>query len=143
MTKQLFFEDVDVGTEIPLLVKRPTSQQLVKWAGASEDFYQIHYDKDFALKKDLPGTIIHGRLKAAFMGQLITDWIGERGVLKRFSCLYRGMDLPEVDLTCRGKVKAKYTEGGQNFIECDLVIENANGEKTTTGSAIATLPSRQ
>ncbi len=49
MAKQLFWEDVEEGTEITTLEKQPTTQQLVRWAGASGDFYQIHYDKDFAL----------------------------------------------------------------------------------------------
>ncbi|MBI4301309.1 MAG: dehydratase, partial [Chloroflexi bacterium] len=46
MARQLYYEDVEVGMEMPPLVKRPNSQTLVKWAGASGDFYQIHYDKD-------------------------------------------------------------------------------------------------
>ncbi len=51
MGKQVFYEDVEVGMEIPPLVKTPSTRQLVMWAGASGDYYEIHYDKDFALKK--------------------------------------------------------------------------------------------
>ena len=76
-SKQIYFEDVEAGYEVPTLEKDPTSQQLVKYAGASGDFYQIHYDKDFALKNKLPGTILHGALKNAFLGQLMTDFAGE------------------------------------------------------------------
>jgi acyl dehydratase len=47
MPDQVFWDDVSEGTEIPPLVKHPTTQQLVKYAGASGDYYQIHYDKDF------------------------------------------------------------------------------------------------
>ena len=49
MSEQIFFDDVEVGAEIGPLEKHPTTQQLVKYAGASGDFYQIHYDKDFPL----------------------------------------------------------------------------------------------
>ena len=66
MAKQIYFEDVEVGTEIGPLEKNPTTQQLVKYAGASGDFYQIHYDKDFALANKLPGVILHGALKNGF-----------------------------------------------------------------------------
>ena len=62
------------------------------WAAGSGDFYQIHYDKDFAQGTGLKGLIVHGALKNAFLGQLLHDWIGEKGQLRRFGCSYRGMD---------------------------------------------------
>ncbi|MFC1967827.1 MaoC/PaaZ C-terminal domain-containing protein [Chloroflexota bacterium] len=142
MSKQLFYEDVGVGTEVTPLVKHPTTQQLVKWAGASEDFYQIHYDKDFAQANGLPGVIVHGRLKAAFLGQLVVDWIGEQGVLKELSCTYRAMDVPGEDLTCKGKVTKKYVENDEHCVACEIWVENAKGEKTTQGMAVARLPSK-
>ena len=142
MAKQIFYEDVEVGMEIPTLVKRPSTRQLVMWAGASGDYYEIHYDKDFALEKGLPGVIVHGKLKASFLGQLMTDWIGEEGSLKKLTCSYRGMDVPSDTLTCKGKVTKKYEEGGEHCVECDIWVENSKGEKTTLGTAVVTLPSK-
>ena len=48
MAEQLHFEDVGEGMELPILEKNPTTQQLVMYAGASGDFYPIHYDQEFA-----------------------------------------------------------------------------------------------
>ena len=142
MAKQFYFEDVEVGSEVPPLEKEPTTQQLVKYAGASGDFYQIHYDKDFALKNNLPGVIIHGALKNAFLGQLMTDFAGGHGWLRKLSVQYRGMDVPGVKLMARGKVTRKWIEGDHHLVECEIWIENAKGEKTTPGSATVILPSR-
>ena len=142
MKKELFWEDVDVGTEIPPLVKNPTTQQLVKWAGASGDFYQIHYDKDFALGNNLPGVIIHGALKSAWLGQLLGDWIGENGTLRKYGCSYRGMDVPVDTITCKGVVTKKYMDGDDHYVECDIWLENAKGKKTTPGTGLVVLPSR-
>jgi len=143
MTKQIYFEDVEIGSEIPPLEKDPTTQQLVKYAGASGDFYQIHYDKDFALANKLPGVILHGALKNGFLGQLMTDFAGEYGWLQKLSVQYRGMDQPGSKITARGKVVKKLVEGRRHLIECDIWLENAKGEKTTPGSAIVVLPSRE
>jgi acyl dehydratase len=141
-SRQFYFEDVEVGSEIPALEKEPTTQQLVKYAGASGDFYQIHYDKDFALKNNLPGVIIHGALKNAFLGQLMTDFIGELGWLRKLSVQYRGMDQPGTKVVCKGRVTRKYVEGGNHLVECEIWLENSQGEKTTPGSATVVLPSR-
>jgi len=141
MTEQVYYEDVIEGSEIPFLVKEPTTRQLVMWAGASGDYYQIHYDKDFAQSKGLPGVIVHGQLVACFLGQLITDWMGE-GNLRKLTCNYRGMNFPGETITCRGKVNKKYIEDGEHYIECSIWAENAKGERTVTGRAIVIMPAR-
>jgi len=140
--KQNYYEDVEVGTTIGPLEKDPTTQQLVKYAGASGDFYQIHYDKDFALKNNLPGVILHGALKNAFLGQLMTDFAGELGWLRKLSVQYRGMNQPGSKVVCKGRVSKKYVENGDHLVECEIWLENAKGEKTTPGSATVILPAR-
>jgi acyl dehydratase len=141
-SQQIFYEDVEVGAAIGPLEKDPTTQQLVKYAGASGDFYQIHYDKDFALKNNLPGVILHGALKNAFLGQLMTDFAGELGWLRKLSVQYRGMDQPGTKVICKGRVAKKYIDGGNHMVDCEIWLENAKGEKTTPGSATVILPSR-
>jgi acyl dehydratase len=142
MGKELYYEDVAVGTEIPPLVKHPTTQQLVRWAGASEDYYQLHYDKDFALSQGLPGVIVHGKLKYAFLVQMLCDWSGDGEALKKLSVSYRGVDFPGQELVCKGKVTGKYVEGEEHCIECEVWTENPKGERTTLGTGIVVLPSK-
>ena len=142
MPEQLYYEDVVVDAEITPLVKQPTTRQLVMWAGASGDYNPIHYDKDFAQSQGLPGVIVHGALVASFLCQLITDWIGEQGVISKFSCSYRGMNFPGEALTCRGKVTNKYVADDKHYVECESWVENSKGEKTVTGKVVVTLPSR-
>ena len=143
MAEQVFWEDVTEGMELPPMVKEPTTRQLVQYAGASGDFYEIHYDKDFAIGNKLDGPILHGALKSAFLGQLVTDWMGPRGSLKRLQCQYRGMDAPGQSITARGSVTRKYEEGGQRLVDCLIWLENAEGQNTTPGNATVILPSRQ
>ena len=142
MTKQRYYEDIAVGNEIPSLVKHPTTRQLVMWAGASTDFYEIHYDKDFAQGNGLPGVIVHGQLSCGFLGQLITDWIGEEGSIKKLTCSYKGMNFPGEALACKGKVTKKYIEDGEHYVASDIWVENPEGERTVLGIAVVTLPAR-
>jgi hydroxyacyl-ACP dehydratase HTD2-like protein with hotdog domain len=142
MAEQVYYEDIEVGSELPALVKYPATMQLVKYAGASGDFYQIHYDKDFALANGLPGVIVHGWLALAFLGQMLTDWLGGGGTLVRLNSSYRGMNLVHEDIICNGKVTKKYVEDGKNCARVEIWAENPQGEKTVTGAAVVTLPSR-
>ena len=122
---------VSVGQEIPELVKHPTTRQLVQYAGAQGDFYEIHYDQDFARSVGLPGVILHGLLKAAFLGQLVTDWLGESGTLKTFEVSYRGIDVPGKPYRCRGRI----TKVDGHDVELEVWGEDESGARTTTGTA--------
>ena len=137
---QISFEDIREGMELPTLEKRPPTRQLVMYAGASGDYYEVHYDQRFAHSRGLPNVIVHGALKSAFLCQLLTDWIGEHGTLRRLSVQYRGMDMPGEPLYCRGVVTRKYVERGEHLVECHIWTENNSGEKTTRGTALVALP---
>ncbi len=153
MSKQLYWEDIEVDGEVTPLAKIATSQMLVRWAGASGDFNPLHYDNSFAEAQGVGTPIVHGALKRQWLVQLMTDWMGDQGTLRKFSCQYRAMDYPrsmatmtaagEGDTwTCKGKVTAKSVEDGQHLVACDIWLEKGDGERTTRGTATVALPSR-
>ena len=139
MSTQPYLDDATEGTQLPALVKEPTTRQLVMYAGASGDFYEIHYDKGFANEQGLPGVILHGALKSAYLGQLVTGWAGGEGRLLSLSVRYREMDVPGDVLTCGGTVVERDEAAGS--VRCDIWIENGKGVRTTTGEAVIALPS--
>jgi len=142
MAEQVYYEDVEVGNELPTLIKHPTPRQLVMWAGVSGDFYEIHYDADFASSKGLPGIIVQGDLTVSFLTQLVTDWMGEWGTFKKLHTSNRGMLFPNEDVICQGKVSKKYIENDEHYVECEVWAENSKGEKCTSGTVSVTLPCR-
>ncbi|HEV8641715.1 MAG TPA: MaoC/PaaZ C-terminal domain-containing protein, partial [Methylomirabilota bacterium] len=77
---KVYFEDVQVGDEIPPLVKGPIQQiQLTRYAGASGDFNPIHYRDDIAQSVGLPGVLAHGMLTMGLAVQPVVDWVGDPG----------------------------------------------------------------
>lgn len=138
---QIYYENVREGMSLPILQKLPTVRQLVMYAGASGDYCEIHYDHQFAQSAGLPTVIVHGALKNAFLGQLLTDWIGNDGSIKKMSVQYRDMDGTNSPIYCKGIVTKKYTKGSEYLVECAIWTEKITGEKTTLGTALLSLPS--
>jgi acyl dehydratase len=139
---QVHFDDVKEGQDIPTLEKTPTARTLVQWAGASGDFFELHYDKDFAKSMGYPNVLVHGRLEAAYLTQLLTDWAGEKGLVKKMSVQYRGNAFPGQKLLCKGKVTKKYQKDGENLVELEIFVENPEGQRITPGTAIVALPKK-
>jgi acyl dehydratase len=138
--RQLYYEDVVVGGEIMPLIKRPTTRQLVMYAGASGDYNPIHYDKDYAVERGLSGVVVHGQLAGCFLGQMLTDWMGDEGRLRKLTLSYKGMNFPDDTLTCRGIINKKDMKDGQYLVTANIWIEKEYGEKTLTGMAVVALP---
>jgi acyl dehydratase len=155
MKKQIFWEDVNAGQEIPSLTKVASTMTLVKWAGAFGDFNPLHFDNDFAVNfMKTPGVIIHGTLKRQMLIQMLTDWMGDEGWLKSIQTQFRAMDYPRHmktlmgpedgdTLVCKGKVTGKSQKDGEHLVECEIWLENSKGEVTTSGTATMMLPAKQ
>ena len=143
MPDQPYFEDLSEGQEITALTQHCDSQRLVYWAAGSGDFYQIHYDKDFAQATGLPDRIVHGALKHALLGRMLHEWAGEQGRVRRVACQYRGMDMVDRDVVCKGRVTALRQENGDNLVDLEIWTEDPDGKQTTPGAATVSLPSRK
>ena len=112
-----------------------TLRTLVQYAGASGDFYEMHYDLPFAQERGHAELSVHGLLKAAWLGRLVDEWFRGRGRLESFEVTYRGMDFRDQAVTCGAEVVRR--DGGT--LELDLWTRNQAGETTTSGSAVVTL----
>ncbi len=138
-----YFEDVVEGEQLPPLPKRPSLKHLVMYAGASGNFLEYHYDPEVARALGMPGLILHGNLKVAYLGQIVTDWIGAHGVILKLSAQLRGMDRLGDVCMIQGRVTRLFTQDGRGQAELDLWGEAPGGRKTMTGSAVVALPCRK
>jgi acyl dehydratase len=123
---------VRAGDEIGPLKVTPDRLLTVRYAGASGDFNPIHVDEEFARQVGLPGRILHGLYSMAQVARAHTEAAGGPQALKRLSVQFRGMGLPEHELTVTGTVR-EVTDGVaivETRCEQDgkLIIRNAEAE---------------
>ncbi len=142
--EQIFFDDIEVGNEIPPLTKGPYSlMTMAKFAAMNGDFYPGHYDNKWAIEMDrLPAAIVHGMQVTTYLSQLLTDWIGPNGALKKFATQVRAQTFVGDTLTMKGEVTKKYTKDSENYLECKVWGKKQDGTVVIQGSATVTLPSR-
>jgi len=98
------------GDEIGPHAVTPDKYLTVRYAGASGDFNPIHIDEEFAQQVGLPGRILHGLYSMAQVAHAVTEAAGGPQALRRLSVQFRGMGLPEHELTVTGSVR-EVTDG--------------------------------
>jgi acyl dehydratase len=121
------------GQDIAELKVTPDRYLTVRYAGASGDFNPIHIDEEFARQVGLPGRILHGLWTMAQVARSATDAGGGPGSLRRLAVQFRGMGLPEHELTVRAAV-AEVREDGSAILHLvaeqdgKAIIRNAEAE---------------
>ena len=97
--------ELSEGANLPDLKVTPDRYLTVRYAGASGDFNPIHIDEDFAKQVGLPGRILHGLYTMAQVARAQTEAGGGPESLKRLAVQFRGMGLPEQEITVSGTVR--------------------------------------
>ncbi|MHB8781010.1 MAG: MaoC/PaaZ C-terminal domain-containing protein [Candidatus Geothermincolia bacterium] len=123
--RELQFSEVRVGQEIPPFHHTFDKMDAIIYAGASGDFNPIHVDPEVAKMAGHPNVIAHGLFNMALLGKTITDWIGDPGNLKKFSCQFRGRVLPGDTVTFKGVVRS--LDEAERLAVLDIWAENQEG----------------
>ena len=131
----LSYDAFQEGDALPELTKAPGVTQLVKYAAGGGDFNPLHHDFAFPQSKALGSIIVHGRFKYASLGELVSNWLDHGGRIVKIGCQYRGMDMPDNEMTLGGTVTRKYEEGGEKRADVEIWVKNAEGKVTTPGTA--------
>lgn len=113
----------NVGDKIEELKVTPDKYLPHRYAGASGDFNPIHIDKEFATAVGLASNILHGLWSMSQVQRAAIDAAGgDPTKLKKLTAQFRGMGMPEQEITVTGEVTA--VEGGETTIS----LEAAQGE---------------
>jgi acyl dehydratase len=76
--------DVEVGLALPGQTFEISRADLVRYAGASGDLNQIHWSDRFANEVGLPGVIAHGMFTMATAVRVVSDWLGDPGLVLEY-----------------------------------------------------------
>jgi acyl dehydratase len=134
--RQLYFEAVKVGDELPPLVKPPIDRvQVARYAGAALDWNPLSVDEQHARNAGFPGALVPAMVSMGFLGELVVDWV--RGArLKKFQARFVKIVWPGDVLTVRGRVvDRRFEAGGRYVVDIEVWAENQRGELVVRGLA--------
>ena len=120
---------LEVGQVIGTTEFLLTRDSLVRYAGASGDFNQIHYRDDVAAAVGLPGVLAHGMLTMGAAVQVAVDWAGNAGAIVDYQVRFtKPVVVDPVNgavLVVTGKVGEIDAENKVARIDLEAVFEDA------------------
>jgi hydroxyacyl-ACP dehydratase HTD2-like protein with hotdog domain len=143
MTDQIYFDDVKEGEEIRPLKKDVTSLNIFMYLATIWLLDRIHFDYPYATeRRGLPNVVAPGNMAIDYYAQLLTDWAGREGELRKLSTQYRSFMVPGNKLECGGKIVNKYIDKGKGYVELELWMTNEEGTNCAPGKGVVELPLR-
>lgn len=134
------FQQVQEGQELPAFQRVTDFMSWNRYAAVNDEFVYIHMDDEAGKKVGQKGAFGMGNLQVSYLHDLMRQWIGDDGWIKKFSCQFRGMNFKNDTVTAHGKVLKKYEEKGEKLVDLELWTENQKGEKLCPAKATVALP---
>lgn len=135
-TAPVRWREVAQGSAIPMLVVRPSHQQLFMFSAATWNRHHVHYSKDAAQAEGLPDVVTHRALLGNFLARMLGDWLGEAGRVRTIAWRVVRSAPVGVSLTCRGRVETTAVHEEVMEIHCALEIADGDGLVVATGTSV-------
>jgi acyl dehydratase len=126
-------------SELPTFVRTTGLQHWNRYAAVNDEFIDIHMDDDAAKAIGMPGVFGMGNLRIAYLHNLLSGWLGDRGDIAEFRCEFRGLNFKGDTLTCTATETGQREEDGLSLVDLALGVANQDGTDTCPGSATVVL----
>ena len=143
MPINVYFEDVNVGDELPAWSRTTDFMSWNRYAAVNDEFVYIHMDDEAgraALNER--GAFGMGNLRYTYLLNALRDWIGDEADIREVGIQFRAINQKNDVLTVVGKVTDKKVEDGENRVYLDINVANQDGATTAPGHAIVVLPNK-
>ena len=142
MARNVYFEDVEVGQEIPAFERRTDFMNWNRYAAVNDEFVFVHMDDEVGRAAGQGAAFGMGNLRWAYVVNALQDWIGDESEIRELSMQFRAINHKHDVLTARGVVSGKAVEDGEHRVTLDINVINQDGAETAPGAAVVVLPSR-
>lgn len=94
----------EVGQVLEPIERRQALTDMVAYAGATWDFYGLHFDPDFVERAGVPGPVVDGQLFGALFVELLQDSLGPQSFVRELTFSFRNLMFAGETVRCEGTV---------------------------------------
>lgn len=144
MVNKVYFEDVNVGDNIPAWTRQTDFMHWNRFAAVNDEFVYIHMDDEAGRDGgNKQGAFGMGNLRWAYLHNMLREWVGDEAEVREMGVQFRAVNQKHDILTCTGVITEKKVDGNDHLVRLDINVMNQDGKGTTPGYAVVALPSRK
>jgi hypothetical protein len=141
--RDVFWEEVVEGAELPTLVMPITVTRCVFMASASRDFAPQHHNRDYAQDRaNAPDMFLGTHFNIGMLSRFVTEWGGPLSTVRRINLSMRRSICAGEDMIINGQVVRKYEQDLEHLVDIDIHVATQNGPAYEASATLA-LPSRE
>lgn len=122
--------------------RHPADSYVNPETGAQDSAARGHAESEMAREVGMPGGYDVGPQRISWMGQLMTNWMGDAGFLRKLSASIRRPNIFGDVSWCKARIADKRVEDGAHVVDLELQVDNQLGETTAKGAAVVELRAR-
>lgn len=137
-TKQLYWEDVQVGDAVPSLSFPLSYHRMIVQAAANKDFSPIHINTEVARQQGAPEIYANNVFHQSMWERTVREYIGLGGTVKKMGPFRMKVFCTVGEtVTVKGQVIKVWEEAGCGLVEIGLVSSTSRGDAVTGGMTVA------
>ncbi len=146
--KDTYFEDVEVGEEIPAISMGPLSHtHFLTIASSHHDWYPGHHDVEYAREQGLPDIFMNTTWQHGLFQRALCAWAGPNSIPRKVRIRMGRPIVRYETVITKAAITGKRVEDGEHLVDLDIWMDKIDPdgnetEKITTGSATVVLPSK-
>lgn len=128
--------DITQGNEIPTFERQQNFHAWNRFAAVNDEFVPIHMDEAAGRAAGFPGAIGMGNLSCSYLHNVLRDWLGDEGRIRRVSVQYRQPNNQGSILTTHGKITSVASSPAGREVQIELWMEDDAGRVLMNGEAL-------
>ncbi|MAG30249.1 MAG: hypothetical protein CL908_05055 [Deltaproteobacteria bacterium] len=136
-----FWEDVEVGEQLPVLEFPITVKTLILGVCGTRDLMPYHHDPEYSKSIGNRDMFVNTMFEQALFGRFVTDWCGPESDFRETGLQMLNQLCPGDIAKIEGTVTEKLEDGGEPRVKLQLTASNHIGVAATSTATIA-VPSR-
>ena len=130
-------DDLRPGHELAALERTITLVDMVAYAGATWDWYGLHYDPDFVAAAKVPAPVVDGQVFGALFTELLQDALGPRCFVRELSFTFRNLMFAGETVRCTGTVAEVWADRARVELTATILASEVGPERAAAAPASA------
>jgi acyl dehydratase len=129
------FDDIREGDHFPEYPIRMDRETYFEYNELVKNINPLHSNEEYAQKLGFRDIVVAGVYTFSFIPRMIEEWLSSPVRFKKIEIRYQSPVYPDAVIVHKARVIKKVERDGQRLIECEVTVEDEDGERLTVAAA--------